>query len=69
MFGDVWGRFLDYILDYKVYELIPHYIWQVELRERNPWISRIITTSVLIDGFAMRYIVIYAGQMAQFISS
>jgi formate-dependent nitrite reductase membrane component NrfD len=53
----------------EVYELIPHYIWQVELREHNPWISGIITASVLIGGFTMRYIVIYAGQMAQFISS
>ncbi len=52
-----------------VYELIPHYIEQVELREHNPWISGIITTSVLIGGFAMRYVVIYAGQMAQVISS
>ena len=51
-----------------VYELIPHYIEQVELREHNPWISGIITTSVLIGGFVMRYVVIYAGQMAQIIS-
>jgi formate-dependent nitrite reductase membrane component NrfD len=53
----------------EVYELIPHYIWQVELREHNPWISGIITTSVLIGGFTMRYVVIYAGQIAQVISS
>ena len=52
----------------EVYELIPHYIWQVELREHNPWLSGIITTSILIGGFAMRYVVIYAGQMAQVIS-
>jgi formate-dependent nitrite reductase membrane component NrfD len=52
-----------------VYELIPHYIEQVELREHNPWISGVITTAVLIGGFAMRYVVIYAGQMAQIISS
>jgi len=51
----------------EVYELIPHYIQQVELREHNPWISGIITTSVLIGGFAMRYIVVYAGQMARII--
>ena len=56
-------------LAFEVYELIPHYIVQTELREHNPWISGIITTSVLIGGFAMRYIVIYAGQMAQVISS
>ena len=56
-------------LSLEVYELIPHYIWQVELREHNPWISGVITTSVLIGGFAMRYIIIYAGQMAQIITS
>jgi formate-dependent nitrite reductase membrane component NrfD len=53
----------------EVYELIPHYIGQVELRDHNPWISGIITTSVLIGGFTMRYVVIYAGQMAQIITS
>jgi formate-dependent nitrite reductase membrane component NrfD len=52
----------------EVYELIPHYIWRVELREHNPWISGIITTSVLIGGFAMRYVVIYAGQMSQIVT-
>jgi formate-dependent nitrite reductase membrane component NrfD len=56
-------------LAFEVYELIPHYIKQVELREHNPWISGIITTSVLIGGFAMRYIVIYAGQIAHIITS
>jgi formate-dependent nitrite reductase membrane component NrfD len=56
-------------LAFEVYELIPHYIVQTELREHNPWISGIITTSVLIGGFAMRYIVIYAGQVAQIITS
>jgi len=55
-------------LAFEVYELIPHYIEQAELREHNPWISGIITASVLIGGFAMRYIVIYAGQMAQIIT-
>jgi formate-dependent nitrite reductase membrane component NrfD len=56
-------------LAFEVYELIPYYIKHVELREHNPWISGIITTSILIGGFTMRYIVIYAGQMAQVISS
>jgi formate-dependent nitrite reductase membrane component NrfD len=56
-------------LSLEVYELIPHYIVHVELKEHNPWISGIITTSVLIGGFTMRYIVVYAGQMAQIISS
>jgi formate-dependent nitrite reductase membrane component NrfD len=56
-------------LSLEVYELIPHYILHTELREHNPWISGIITTSVMIGGFAMRYVVIYAGQMAHVISS
>jgi len=61
------GILLPLVLE--VYELIPHYIVHLELREHNPWISGIITTSVLIGGFAMRYIVIYAGQMSQIITS
>jgi len=55
-------------LAFEVYELIPHYIGQVELRDHNPWISGIITSSVLIGGFMMRYLVIYAGQIPQIIS-
>jgi formate-dependent nitrite reductase membrane component NrfD len=53
----------------EVYELIPHYIEHVELRDHNPWISGIITASILVGGFAMRYIVIYAGQIAQVVAS
>ena len=52
----------------EIYELIPHYIEHVELREHHPWVSGIIGASVLVGGFAMRYVVIYAGQMAQVIS-
>jgi formate-dependent nitrite reductase membrane component NrfD len=61
------GIFLPLTLE--VYELIPHYIVHLELREHNPWISGVITTSVLIGAFTMRYIVIYAGQMSQIITS
>jgi formate-dependent nitrite reductase membrane component NrfD len=52
-------------LGLEVYELIPHYIEHVEMREHNPWISGAITSCVLIGGFMMRLIVIYAGQMTQ----
>ena len=52
-------------LGLEVYELIPHYIEHVEMRAHNPWISGAITSCVLIGGFTMRYIVIYAGQMTQ----
>jgi hypothetical protein len=58
------GELMPKVMDH----LIPHYIVQVELRKHNPWISGIITTSVLIGGFAMRCIVIYACQMAPVIS-
>ncbi len=60
------GMILPFALE--VYELIPHYIKQVELKDYNPWTSWIIAVSVLAGGFAMRYIVIYAGQMSQVIS-
>ncbi len=59
------GIILPLILE--VYELIPHYIVHKELREHNPWISGIITVSVLIGGFVLRYIVIYAGQIARIV--
>jgi formate-dependent nitrite reductase membrane component NrfD len=55
------GIILPLVLE--VYELIPHYIEHVELRDHNPWISGVITTSVLVGGFMMRYVIIYAGQM------
>ena len=52
-----------------LYELIPHFTKGVELREYNPWVTGVVTTSVLLGGFMLRYVVIYAGQMAQFTSS
>jgi formate-dependent nitrite reductase membrane component NrfD len=56
-------------LTIEVYELIPHYRRHAEPSEHSPWISVIFATSVLVGGFALRYVVIYAGQMAQTISS
>jgi formate-dependent nitrite reductase membrane component NrfD len=53
----------------EVYELIPHYIRHAEPGDRNPWISVIFAASILIGGFALRYVVIYAGQISQTISS
>ncbi len=55
-------------LTIEVYELIPHYLRHEEPTDRNPWISLIFATSVLIGGFALRYIAIYAGQISQTIS-
>ena len=54
----------------EVYELIPHSI--IGMRNRGStvaWISVIFATSVLVGGFALRYVVIYAGQISQTISS
>jgi formate-dependent nitrite reductase membrane component NrfD len=53
----------------EVYELIPHYAEHVKPRDHNPWILGIFVASVLIGGFALRCVVIYAGQMSQAISS
>ena len=52
----------------EVYELLPHFIRHVALREHNPWISVAVTASVLIGGFLLRYVVVYAGQVPQLIT-
>jgi formate-dependent nitrite reductase membrane component NrfD len=46
----------------EVYELVPHFIRQAALREHNPWISGVVTVAVLVGGFVLRYVVVYAGQ-------
>ena len=46
----------------ELYELIPHFIKRTALRKHNPWISGVVTVSVLVGGFALRYVVVYAGQ-------
>ena len=53
----------------EVSEMIPHFNENITLREHNPWISGVITVSILVGGFILRYVVVYAGQMAQVISS
>jgi formate-dependent nitrite reductase membrane component NrfD len=53
----------------EVYELVPHYVEHVKPRDHNPWILGIFVASVLIGGFSLRYVVIYAGQMSQAIFS
>ena len=53
----------------ETYELIPHFIKRVSLRVHNPWISGIAASSVLLGGFILRYVIVYAGQMAQVIPS
>jgi hypothetical protein len=51
----------------EVYELLPHFIKQVTIREHNPWLSGVVATSILLGGFMLRYVVVYAGQIAQVI--
>ena len=53
----------------EVFEMVPHFIKDIPMREHNPWISGVITLSILAGGFILRYVVVYAGQMAQVISS
>jgi len=47
----------------EVYELFPHFIRRRTMREHNPWISGVVTVSVLVGGFFLRYVVVYAGQV------
>ncbi len=67
--GLVVGLGILFPLALEVYELIPHFIKHVALREHNPWISGAVTASVLFGGFLLRYVVVYAGQMAQVIAT
>jgi formate-dependent nitrite reductase membrane component NrfD len=53
----------------EVPELVPHFIKRAALRDYNPWFSGIITLAVLAGGFFLRYVVVYAGQVSQIISS
>ena len=51
-------------MDYED-RLIKH----VALRKHNRWISGAVTASVLLGGFMLRYVVVYAGQVARVIAS
>jgi len=51
----------------EIYELLPHFIQHVALREHNPWISMAVAASVLVGGFLLRYVVVNAGQVPQVI--
>ncbi len=53
----------------EIYELIPHFIGHVAMRAHNPWISGVVTLSVLAGSFVLRYVVVYAGQMAKIVST
>jgi formate-dependent nitrite reductase membrane component NrfD len=56
-------------LTLELYELVPHFTRRAALREHNPWISGAVSLSVLVGGFVLRYVVVYAGQAAQIIAS
>ena len=56
-------------LSLEVYELIPHFINHSAMREHNPWISGAVTVSVLLGGFVLRYVVVYAGQAAKIVTT
>jgi len=55
-------------LSLEIYEMIPHFISHVAMREHNPWISGAVSVSVLAGGFILRYVVVYAGQMAKIVT-
>jgi formate-dependent nitrite reductase membrane component NrfD len=63
------GAGILFPLALELAELIPHFSKGVELRVYHPRMTGVVTASVLLGGFMLRYVVIYAGQMAQVISS
>ncbi len=60
------GILLPLVLE--IYELVSHYIEEGGRKKFQPWIAGIIPASILIGGFALRYVIIYAGQLTQTIS-
>ena len=67
--GLVVGMGLVFPLIVGVQELAPHFVKTRELREHSPWMTGVVTASVLLGAFMLRYVVVYAGQMAQVIWS
>jgi formate-dependent nitrite reductase membrane component NrfD len=53
----------------EIYELIPHFSSRSVTRGHNPWISGAATLSVLAGGFILRYVVVYAGQLAKIVAT
>ena len=60
------GVFLP--LSFQVYELIPHVVSRTGMRDHNLWVSGVATVSVLVGGFFLRYVVVYAGQAAKLVT-
>jgi formate-dependent nitrite reductase membrane component NrfD len=52
----------------ELYELSPRLLGKGEMRPHSPWLSGVVTASVLLGGFMLRYVVVYAGQMAKIVS-
>lgn len=60
------GIFLPFGLE--LYELSPRLLRKGEMRAHSPWLSGVVTASVLLGGFTLRYVVVYAGQMAKIVA-
>ena len=52
----------------ETYELIPHFIKRVSLREHKPWLSGVTASLVLLGGFILRLVIVYAGQLARVVA-
>jgi formate-dependent nitrite reductase membrane component NrfD len=52
----------------ETYELIPHFIKRVSLREHRPWLSGVTASLVLLGGLFLRVVIVYAGQLAKVVA-
>lgn len=50
------------------HELIHRVSKRVNVRAHNPWISAVSASSVLLGGFILRHLIVYAGQATRVIS-
>ena len=55
-------------LSFQVYELLPHFTGHTR-QQRSHWISGVVTIAVLVGGFVLRYVVVYAGQAAKIVAT
>jgi protein NrfD len=62
------GAGIVFPLIVEVYDFIPHFNERVKAGAHKPWLTGAATASVLLGGFMLRYVVVYAGQIARVIS-
>ncbi|HSR13583.1 MAG TPA: NrfD/PsrC family molybdoenzyme membrane anchor subunit [Thermodesulfobacteriota bacterium] len=59
------GAGIVFPLAVATYELVPHFFKGIHPREHRPWLAGVTASFVLLGGFVLRYVIVYAGQLTQ----